>query len=103
NGDSKMNVNDVQTLTITYEPENATNVNFTYLSSDSEVLTVDENGKVEALKEGSATITVSNKEISETFTITVSPVKKGCGSSNAMMLLPLLGVALFIIRKRRFI
>lgn len=103
NGDSKMNVNDVQTLTITYEPENATNVNFTYLSSDSEVLTVDENGKVEALKEGSATITVSNKEISETITITVSPVKKGCGSSNAMMLLPLLGVALFIIRKRRFI
>lgn len=42
------------------EPYDAENKNVTYLSSDPTVATVDENGVVTALKEGTATIKVSN-------------------------------------------
>lgn len=103
-GNNEMKMNDEQTLTVTYEPVGATNADFTYSSSDEEIASVDANGKVKALKDGTVLITVTNGEISQTFGITVlKTVKKGCGSNNAMMLLPLLGVALIIIRKRRFI
>lgn len=103
-GSDEMKVNAEQTLTVTYAPEDATNANFTFSSSDSEIITVDENGKVKAVKSGSAVISVTNGDITKTFTITVlTTVKSGCGSNNAMMLLPLLGVALIIIRKRRYI
>lgn len=103
-GNKTMNIGVEQTLIVIYEPEGATNANFTYSSSDTKIATVDVNGKVKAIKGGSVVITVTNGDISETFSLIVTEVvKKGCGSSNAMMLLPLLGVALIIIRKRRFI
>lgn len=54
-------------------PANATSGKFTYVSSDTTVLTVAENGKINALKEGAATITVTlSSEDGETITKTVS-------------------------------
>lgn len=54
-------------------PANATTGKFAYVSSDTTVLTVAENGKINALKEGAATITVTlSSEDGETITKTVS-------------------------------
>ena len=54
-------------------PANATTGKFTYVSSDTTVLTVAENGKINALKEGATTITVTlSSEDGETITKTVS-------------------------------
>lgn len=47
------------TLTATVAPENATNKAVTWASSDEKIATVDENGKVTAVKPGTATITAT--------------------------------------------
>ena len=63
------------TLTATVLPDNATNKNVTWESSDSRVATVDENGKVTAVKQGTATITVksvSNDTVTDTCDVTVT-------------------------------
>ena len=49
-------------LTATVEPNNATNRNVTWSSSNSKVATVDGNGKVTAHKAGTATITVTTAD-----------------------------------------
>jgi len=46
-------------LDVTFAPENATDKTLTWTSSDNEVAVVDENGKVTAVSEGIATITVT--------------------------------------------
>lgn len=64
-----------ETLTATVLPDNATNKNVTWESSDSRVATVDENGKVTAVKQGTATITVksvSNDTVTDTCDVTVT-------------------------------
>ncbi len=43
-------------LTTTVTPDNATDKSVTWTSSDNTIATVDANGKVTALKEGTATI-----------------------------------------------
>lgn len=64
---------DNATVGATRVPANATTGKFTYVSSDTTVLTVAENGKINALKEGTATITVTlSSEDGETITKTVS-------------------------------
>ena len=52
----------VYDLKATIEPDNATNQNVTWISSDPETVTVDENGHIEALKVGLATITVTTED-----------------------------------------
>ena len=49
-------------LTATVLPENATNKNVTWSSDKPEIATVDNNGKVTAVKEGTATITVKTTD-----------------------------------------
>jgi uncharacterized protein YjdB len=51
-----------ETLTATVKPDNATNKNVTWKSSDETVATISENGKVTAVSAGEATITVTTEE-----------------------------------------
>jgi uncharacterized protein YjdB len=49
----------------------------TYSSSNTKVAKVDKNGKVTAIKKGTATITVKNNKVSKTFKVTVKNPKIG--------------------------
>ena len=60
-----------ETLTATITPNNATNQNVTWESSNPSVATVDESGKVTAVAPGEATITVTTEDGSKTATCTV--------------------------------
>jgi hypothetical protein len=62
-------------LTATMVPANASNQAVTWKSSDETVATVDANGKVTALKEGTTTITVTTADggFTATCTVTVTP------------------------------
>lgn len=51
-----------ETLTATVKPENATDKTVVWASSDKAIATVDANGKVVAVKEGTATITVTAQD-----------------------------------------
>ena len=63
------------TLTATVAPANATNKTVTWKSSNTSVVTVD-NGKITAVKAGTATITVTTEDGNKTATcnVTVTPV-----------------------------
>ena len=61
-----------ETLSVTYNPENATNKEILWSSSDEAIATVDENGLITALKEGSAVITATaDNNITKTCNVTV--------------------------------
>ncbi|MGE7989210.1 Ig-like domain-containing protein [Lysinibacillus fusiformis] len=68
-----LQVGDTRTLTATVTPANATNKSVTWTSSDENVATVDSQGKVTAIGEGSATITATTVDglISATATYIV--------------------------------
>ncbi len=60
------------TLSATITPDDATNQNVTWKSSDPNIATVDANGKIRALKPGTATITVITEDGGKTATCTVT-------------------------------
>lgn len=61
------------TLGVTIEPENATDQTLTWTTSDASVVRVNANGKVTALKAGTATITVTAASgVEDSCTITVT-------------------------------
>lgn len=60
------------TLSATITPDDATNQNVTWKSSDPDIATVDTNGKIRALKLGTATITVITEDGGKTATCTVT-------------------------------
>ena len=64
-------------LIATIAPENATERELVWSSSDSSIVSVDENGIFKALKPGKVTITVKTKDgkVSSTCVITVEPIK----------------------------
>ena len=67
--------NGTQVLTVTYSPENATEVtDVTWTSSDEDVATVDENGKVTGIAEGTVTITAHMGQLTDSVEITVIEV-----------------------------
>lgn len=57
---------------VTVLPENATNKKAIYASSNSDVATVDEQGKITIFAAGTTTITVTADEKSDSFTLTVT-------------------------------
>ncbi len=67
---------DSETLTATIAPSNATNKATTWKSSDASVASVDNSGKVTAVKAGSATITVTTTDGSKTATCSVTVTTK---------------------------
>ena len=64
-------VGETRTLSATVSPENATDKGLTYASSDESVLTVSSDGKVTAVAEGTAVITITSVDGSKTATINV--------------------------------
>ena len=60
------------TLTATVKPTNANNKIVSWTSSDETIATVDEDGKVKALKEGTVTITVTTEDGEKTATCVVT-------------------------------
>lgn len=85
--DKSMNAGSTQTLavksirngeTVVSTAENP--ITYVFTSSDTNVLTVDENGLVKAVGEGSATVTVTlaqNPDVAQTVDITVAAVGEG--------------------------
>ena len=70
-----LTVGGTETLTATIAPNNATNKNVTWYSSNSAVATVDQNGNVEAVGAGTANITVTTEDGSFTATCAVTVEK----------------------------
>ncbi|MBR5453952.1 MAG: Ig domain-containing protein [Clostridia bacterium] len=69
-----------ETITLSYEvlPADASNKSVTFKSSDNTIATVDANGKVTAVKEGTVTITVTTADGSFTDTCAVTVTKAPC-------------------------
>ena len=65
-------VGEGKNLTATITPADATNQNVAWTSSDATVATVDDNGKVTAVKVGTATVTVTTQDGGKTATCRVT-------------------------------
>jgi len=61
----------VYKINLTYTPENTTERNFTYSSSDESVATVNDKGYITGLSSGTTTITISDGTLSKTIDIWV--------------------------------
>lgn len=59
---TSLKIGESKTLTATVEPNDATNQSIIWSSSNEKVVTVDENGKITAVAEGTATITVMTED-----------------------------------------
>lgn len=71
---TSLNVNETETLVATITPENATNKNVTWTSSDETIATVDNAGLVKMIKDGKATITVKTEDGDFTATCEVTGI-----------------------------
>ena len=71
-----LNEGESQTITVTITPSNASNKSYTFSSSNTSIVTVDENGKVTALKSGDAKITVTTADGNKTATCEVTVVNQ---------------------------
>ena len=65
-----------ETLTATVSPDNASNKSVTWKSSATDIATVDDSGKVTAVKIGSATITVTTADGGKTASCSVTVLDK---------------------------
>lgn len=72
----KMIEGDSQTLIATVYPDNATNRKVTWTSSNSSIVKVDQNGKITAVKAGTASVTVTTEDGGRTATCNIAVDKK---------------------------
>jgi len=70
--EATLTVGGTVTLVATVAPENATNKKMTWKSDKTDIATVDANGKVTAIKAGTATITVTTEDGNKTATCKVT-------------------------------
>ncbi len=77
-----LTVGNTHQIKATVNPENASDQMLTWTSSDESVATVDGSGNVAAKAAGSATITASVGDVSETYSLTVQNIKCSyCGAT----------------------
>ena len=87
-GEGTLTTGNSTTMKVTVLPESASDQTITWKSSDESVATVDADGKVKAVKAGTATITASIGDVSAEYALTVRDVtcsycgKTGHTSSN---------------------
>ena len=77
-----LTVGDTQTLTATITPDDANNKNVSWSSDNPSVATVDENGKVTAVAEGTARITVKTVDGEKTAVCVVTVTAKSSGGGS---------------------
>ena len=69
-----LHLGDTQALDVRFSPSNATNKHLNWTSSNPDVAQVDENGQVQALSTGEATVTATSVDgLTAEFTLTVLP------------------------------
>ena len=73
---ANVSINNSVQLTANITPENASNKNVTWASSDSSIATVDNSGKVTGVSEGEATITVTTEDGGKIAICTVTVTKQ---------------------------
>ena len=73
-GEGTLTIGSSTTIKATVLPENASDQTITWSSSDESVATVDEDGKVKAIKVGTATITASAGDMEADYVLTVRDV-----------------------------
>ena len=78
-----LTVGDTQTLTATITPDDANNKSVSWSSDKPSVATVDENGKVTAVAEGTAKITVTTVDGKKTADCAVTVTAKSGGGSSS--------------------
>lgn len=77
-----LTVGNTHQIKATVSPENASDQTLTWTSSDESIATVDGSGNVAAKAAGSATITASVGDVSETYSLTVQNIKCSyCGAT----------------------
>ena len=73
-GEGALTIGNSTTMKVSVLPETASNQTVTWKSSDESVATVDADGKVKAVKAGTATITASIGDVSAEYALTVRDV-----------------------------
>ena len=73
-GEGSLTIGNSTTMKVTVLPESASDQTITWKSSDESVATVDEDGKVKAVKVGTATITASAGDVKAEYALTVRDV-----------------------------
>ena len=72
NSEVELNIDSSTTISVNVKPSGAFNKNVTYTSSDESVAIVDQNGKVTAIKPGSAVITITSEDGGKVTTVVVT-------------------------------
>lgn len=74
NNNTEILIEDTQTLECEFSPENTTDKTIVWTTSDESVISVSEDGEITANKLGTATITATHKELTDSIDIEVKPI-----------------------------
>lgn len=74
NNNTEILIEDTQTLECEFSPEKTTDKTIVWTTSDESVISVSEDGEITANKLGTATITATHKELTDSIDIEVKPI-----------------------------